>query len=267
MRQVLAILLVSLAACGQAPAPATTGRDAPQRIVSLDYCADQFVLKFAPHERILAVSPDAVKDFSYMRDTAVGMPTVRPRAEDILALKPDLVVRAYGGGPGAAALFERAGIPVLEVGWTPDIAAVRANTLRMAKALGASEAGEALVANMDRRLAALAVGDGNTTALYVTPGGVTTGPGGLIDEMLALAGLANFEPRPGWHPLPLERLTRETPDRFVFADFEDGAGRWSAARHPVLRDRLDAVPTRRIEGALTVCGGWFLLDAIEAIAE
>jgi len=133
----LAILFAGLAACGQAPAPAASSEDAPQRIVSLDYCADQFVLKFAPQEHILAVSPDAGKDFSYMRDAAVGIPTVRPVAEDILALKPDLVVRAYGGGPGVTALLQRAGIEVLDVGWTPDIPAVRANTLRMAEALGA----------------------------------------------------------------------------------------------------------------------------------
>ena len=92
-----------------------------QRIVSLDYCADQYVLKLADREQILAISPDAVKDFSYMQDAAVGVPTVRPVAEDVLILKPDLIVRTYGGGPNAAAFFKRAGVPVLQVGWAKQI--------------------------------------------------------------------------------------------------------------------------------------------------
>jgi iron complex transport system substrate-binding protein len=265
--QVAMLLLAALAACAQAAGPVETAREGPLRIVSLDYCADQFVLKFAERDRILAISPDATGDFSHMRDAAAGLATVRPRAEDVLALQPDLIVRSYGGGPGATALFARAGIDVLEVGWTPDLGAVQANTLRMATALGAPEAGEALVREMDARLARLATGPADATALYVTPGGVTTGPGGLVGDMLSKAGLENFETRPGWHPLPLERLAREAPDTFVYADFEGGAGPWSAARHPLFLRRLSETDVIRIEGAWTACGGWFLLDAIERLAD
>lgn len=262
---------LALAACGEAglspPAPSPEPADeAPQRIVSLDYCADQYVLKFAPRSAILALSPDAAKDFSHMRAAAAGLPRVRPVAEDVLILKPDLVVRAYGGGPGAAALFERAGVPVLEVGWTPDIAAVTANTRRMAAALGNPEAGEAVAARMTRRLAALSPAGPPRRALYVTPGGVTTGPGGLVGEMMERAGLENFETVPGWRPIPLERLARDRPDRIIFADFEGGAGPWSAMRHPLAADQLASLPVTRIEGAWTACGGWFLVDAIEAMA-
>ncbi|MCA8893462.1 MAG: ABC transporter substrate-binding protein, partial [Hyphomonas sp.] len=71
--------------------------------VSLDYCADQYVLKLADREQILAISPDGDKEFSYMHEAAEDVPTVRPVAEDVLVLKPDLVVRAYGGGPNAEA--------------------------------------------------------------------------------------------------------------------------------------------------------------------
>jgi len=84
------------------------------RIVSLDYCADQYVLKLADPESVLAISPDAVKDFSYLQDAAKSVPTVRPIAEDVLSLKPDLVVRSYGGGPNATSFFAQAGVPVLQ---------------------------------------------------------------------------------------------------------------------------------------------------------
>ena len=87
----------ALVACARPSPSATPGSDHPLRIVSLDFCADQYVLKFADREQILAVSPDAVRGFSYMRDTAIGIPSVRPIAEDVLILKPDLIIRSYGG--------------------------------------------------------------------------------------------------------------------------------------------------------------------------
>ena len=81
----LAILfgILLLAACGAPDGALVRGETGkPMRIVSLDYCADQYVLKLADREQILAISPDATGDFSYMREAARGVPTVRAAAED-----------------------------------------------------------------------------------------------------------------------------------------------------------------------------------------
>ena len=150
------LLALALSACGQVEGAAPERPDHPLRIVSLDYCADQYVLKFADREQILAISPDAVKDFSYMREAAEGVPTVRPVAEDVLILKPDLVVRAYGGGPNAEAFFERAGVPVLTVGWTSNVDTEEVGSIpsliqHMADGLGQSERGRALVTDFRAR--------------------------------------------------------------------------------------------------------------------
>ncbi|MEL7187487.1 MAG: hypothetical protein AAFN50_13805, partial [Pseudomonadota bacterium] len=129
--------------------------DAPTRVVSLDYCADQYVLRMLPRERILAVSPDAAKSFSYMQRAAIDVPVVRPSAEDVLVLNPDLVVRSYGGGPGAVEFFERAGIAVLQVPFTDTLPAIRNATLVMSEALGVPATGEQIVADFDQRLEAV----------------------------------------------------------------------------------------------------------------
>lgn len=270
-RLAILFLVLALAACdGLAPVQ-VTAPERPMRIVSLDYCADQYVLELADREQILAVSPHAGADYSYMRAAAEGVPRVRPSAEDVLVLQPDLVVRSYGGGPNAAAFFERAGVPVLQLGWTETVAGdgpgtITATIRHLASGLGQEARGETLVAQFEARLAALQTQGAGQSALYVTPGGVTSGPGSLIHEMLIAAGLANFETAPGWHPIPLEQLAREAPDRFVFASFEGGAGPWSAARHPLLARQLRSSPVTEIEGAWTACGGWFLMDAVEALA-
>ncbi|MEM0985083.1 MAG: ABC transporter substrate-binding protein [Pseudomonadota bacterium] len=241
----------------------------PQRIVSLDLCADQFVLKLVEPDRILAVSPDAGKDFSYMRSAATGVPMVRPTAEDVLILKPDLIVRAYGGGPDAAAYFDRLGIPVLDVGWANDIDTVLADIERMATGLGSAEKGRQLIAETRKRLDVLAAKGFQQNVLYMTPAGVTTGPGSLVHNMLETAGFVNFQTEAGWRSLPLERLAYERPDLVAAAFFEtltNHPNAWSAARHPVARQQLDAPTTVPLQGAWTACGGWFILDAVEALA-
>ncbi len=245
------------------------GREAPARIVSLDYCADQFVLRFADRARILALSPDAGKDFSYMRESAAGLPTVRPVAEDVLILRPDLVVRSYGGGPGAATMFRRAGIPVLEIGWSADFEAVMATVERVASGLGAAAKGRAVAAEMRDRLAAVAARSGERSALYMTPGGVTTGPGSLVHEMLEAAGLRNFEDAPGWRPIPLETLAYDQPDLVAAAFYESLVAypdAWTTARHPIARDLVEAGDVVTLDSAVTSCGAWFLVDAVETLA-
>lgn len=273
----LALLLFScvLVGCGAKSPNPQPANEKPARIVSLDYCADQYVLQLADREQILAVSPDAVKDFSYMREAADGIPTVRPIAEDVLILKPDLVVRAYGGGPNAGAFFERAGIPVLQLGWASTIdgeemGSIPALIQHTANGLGHPERGEALVAEFRARLGAIKARRDSETALYMTSGGVTTGPGSLVHEMLVAAGLQNFEDTPGWRALPLERLAYEQPDIVAAAFFgtqSNAPGLWSASKHPVARAQLHGPDTVRLQAAWTSCGGWFILDAIEALAD
>ena len=257
---------LAVSACN-APAP-DTASGAP-RIVSLDYCADQYVLRFAPRADILALSPDAGKSFSYLRDEAAGLPTVRARTADILLLRPDVVVRSYGGGPNVTAFLERAGIRVVQLGYPETLADLRAETLRVGAELGAAEEARAVTAEMDRRLAALPpTGDSRRRALYLTAGGASAGPGTLMHEALTAAGLTNQRTRAGWGTISLEELALAQPDLLVGAFYhESDMNHWSAAHHPVARAALERLPSIQLDSAVVSCGGWFLLDAIEAMAK
>ena len=229
----LMVLIVSLwlTACSGDPSPvqAPSGQPTrPTRIVSLDYCADQYVLKLADRTQILAISPDAVEDFSYMREKAVGIPTVRPVAEDVLTLKPDLVVRAYGGGANSVAFFKRAGVPVLQVGWAAtvdgeELGAIPTIIQHMAEGMGQAERGQALVQDFRAGMNALHARGTGEAALYMTPAFFET--------------LTN-------HPTA-----------------------WSPTNHPVARAQLEGPHVVPLQGAWTACGGWFILDAIEALTE
>jgi len=265
-----------LAACDIAPEPGqwqgptpASGETRAARIVSLDYCADQYVLKLVDRERILALSPDAGRAFSYLRDLVPGIPTVRPVAEDVLVLNPDLVVRSYGGGPNAAAFYARAGVPVLNVGYAAMIDEILTLTETVAAGLGESARGRELIAETRKRLGALPQLRDAARTLYMTPAGVTTGPGSLIHEMLLAAGLENYQRLPGWRPIPLESLAHEPPERVAYASFGTSSGHrdmWSAIRHPLARKQLADREVVPLQGAWTACGGWFVLDAIEALS-
>lgn len=271
----LAILIAAftVAACGT-EAPKLELSERPKRVVSLDYCADQYVLKLADPEQILAVSPNATKSFSYMRENALGMPTVRPSAEDVLALKPDLVVRSYGGGPNIVGFLERAGVPVLQVSWATKLDGDEAGAIptiikHMSIGLGQPDRGQNLIVEFRSRLSALKANAASGNVLYMTPSGATTGPASLVHEMFVAAGLENYETEPGWRPLPLERLTYSKPDRVAAAFYESRQNQfhtWSASNHPVARDLLAQSTSIPLHGAWTACGGWFVLDAVEALA-
>ena len=275
IRLTVFVLALTLTACGKAILPDAPDGERPSRIVSLDFCADQYLLQFADPDQILAVSPDAARDFSFMRAKAAGVPTVRPLAEDVILLKPDLVVRSYGGGPNAAAFFEQAGIPVLQVGWASsihgdDISSIPKITREVAAGLGHRDRGEALVQSYLERLATIQATTHEKSTLYMTPSGLTSGGNSMIHEAMMAAGLKNFANRNGWHSLPLERLAYERPDLVTAAFFGVRTNHqhgWSAARHPVAKRELSETDLVALDSAWLSCGGWYIVEAVEALAE
>ncbi|MXY24590.1 MAG: ABC transporter substrate-binding protein [Acidobacteria bacterium] len=253
------------------PAP-DAPTESPRRIVSLDYCADQYVLGLADRDRILALSPDAREAFSYLRHEAEGLSTVRQRIEDVLALHPDLVVRSYGGGPRATLFLQQAGVPVLALGFMQDIDAVRATVRRAAATFGVPERGESLVTEMDAGLerAKRRAQSVDADILYLSPAGVSAGPGTFVHELIETAGFDNFQRQPGWRSLPLERLAYETPERYavgLFGRNRSHVDAWTPFRHPVATRRVAEGPMTPIDGATVTCGGWYLVDAVEALVE
>ena len=241
-----------------------------RKIVSLDYCADQYVLKLAEPENILALSPDATASFSYLREEAKSFPTVRPRAEDVLLLDPDIVVRTYGGGPNAAAFFENAGITVVQIGYAGDLNGVKAVIEATAEQLGAESRGSKFIAEMERRLSALPDSQSSLNTLYLTSKGAVAGEQTMIGDLMSKAGVVNFQQAPGWTSIPLERLAYESPQLIATGFFETSdlnSDRWTPTRHPVAQRALADIPVVNIPGAWTACGAWFLLDAVEALAD
>lgn len=240
---------------------AETDPSRPLRVMSLDQCADQFVLALAP-EADLALSPRADDPDSWMAKAAQGKRRIRSTREAAAGFRPDVVVRYWGGGARLLAALEREGVRTLTVDDATDMDGVRANVRQVAAGLNQKARGERLIRHMDARLAeAQGAGQGRSAA-YLTTGGFTSGPGSLMDAVLRAAGFRNAVTRPGYQPLGVERVLLSPPFLFVKGFFDVVRSDWrGAGRHPavarVARDRTAA----SLPGAALTCPAWFAADA------
>jgi iron complex transport system substrate-binding protein len=242
---------------------------AAPRVVSLDQCADQYVLALSPRAAIAGLSGRALHADSYLRAAARGLPRRRADSESVLAARPAVVVRYWGGSPAMVADLARRGVRVVTIAEATDFAGVRADIRAVAAALRARPAGEALIARMDAKLAAAAGAGRGAAALYLTPGGDTAGRGTLVGAMLAAAGLRNLAPGQGYGRVSLERLTLQPPPLLVlgFFDADLAAGqRWSLGRQEPVRRLIARTPHVSLPGAILGCPAWFAADGVAALA-
>lgn len=256
--------------CALALLFASHAEAAPRRIVSLDYCADQYVLALADRAQIAALSRGATRDDSYFRDRAVGLQQTRGSVEEVLALRPDLVVRNWGGPWDAPEVFGRFGVPVLQVGDTVTFAAARADLLHAAEAMGQAARGATIAADLDLRLAHLRTHAPASppAVMYLSSGGAVAGSGVLMNDVITQAGGRNAWSGASWTVLPLERLVQTPPALIATGFFDTGrtqVNAWSPSRHPVLRRALANAPTLALPAAAISCEAWYAIDAAEAV--
>ncbi len=240
------------------------------RVLSLDQCADQYVLALAPRQDIVGLSKRATKADSYFATRAAGAPQRRATLEDALAARPQVVVRYWGGDGRLLAALARYGVKTVAIHDATDFAGVRVNVRRVAAALDRREAGEAINARMNTTLAASAGAWRGRAALYLTSGGFTAGPGTLIDAMMRAAGLANFAGRPGYHYVSLEGLVVRPPAVLIEGFFDaaiDAFEHWSEMRNPLVAGIASRARTVALPASILACPAWFAADGAKDIAD
>lgn len=262
----LATLLIG----GGAPAAspnAVPPPPAPQRILSLNLCADQYVALLADPGQIAALTPlSRDPHMSAVAVRARGLPVAPGRAENILALRPDLILASPFRPAEIAALLERRRYRTLDLPPAESYAAIVAQVRQVAGAVGHPERGERLVARMDRDLAAIRRAGQGRVAAYYQRRGYLTGTGTLIDELMRRVGLVNLagrEGRPVLSRLSLEQLLVARPDFLIIESATDEITDQGTEmlHHPA----LSAIPRLRLPQAWTVCGGPAFVQAAQSL--
>lgn len=265
VRFFIAVLAVALAGAAFA--------DAPRRIVSTNVCADQLALVLAGRERVISVSRLAVEpQISNYADLARGIPVNNARAEEIIELRPDLVLGDVYTGAHANRIAATLGVRVHVIGAGMSLEDVRGIIRGVADAVGESARGAAMIGEMDARIArARALPGAAITALVYEPNGVTSGNGTLTHDVLLTAGLLNLAPTlmPGsYGSVPLESVIAAAPRLLVLDDAYVGSSSraQSILRHPAFhslegRSVLYSMPSR-----LWLCPGPWVGEAVERLA-
>ena len=249
-----------------------TGAAAGDRVASADFCADQYVLAYADRGDIVAVSFEAGGPNSFHAVRAAGLPIISGSAEEILSLRPDVLVRSWRGSAGTDALFFRAGTRVIQPPWAMSPDDNFTNMVLIADEFGNGAAAQATVEDYRARWAALKTAPKSPLkAAYLTPSGYTAGEGTFVDAIIRLAGFgttADAIGLKGWGPLPLEAVVMNPPDLVIGSFFEAGivhVSNWSGGRHGAYGRMIDDLPAIMVPSRFLSCSGAFFVDAAEHI--
>jgi iron complex transport system substrate-binding protein len=265
-------ILIGLAALMLA-APAMAAP--PQRIVSINLCADELLLTLADPSQIAGLSVYATDPtLSFTAEKAAAFRHDASSAETVVGLNPDLVLAGRYTKRATRDMLAQLGYRVELLDAARSIADSEKLIRQVAALVGHPDRGEALIADIDAargRAEAAAPPQHPTAAIYQRRGYVTGGDT-LSGELLAIAGFTN-----GGAPLagksggfvPLERMVATPPDYIVVASTTRRAEDQGSAllAHPALAALFP--PQKRIvlPEKLTVCGGPSLPAALDWLAD
>lgn len=232
-------------------------------MVTLNLCLDQLVLALAAPGQVVGVS-DIAHDprISPRWREAQTLKPVRKRAEEILALRPDLVIVDDFLTPSLRKTLRLAGIPTLELAEAGSVEATLEHIARIGAALNRSAAARDLAESLREgivRLTATTGPSGPIAAIYQA-NGMTLGRDTHADGLLRVAGWRNLAAERGlslFVPIALEELIVAAPDLLIL----DGetSDRPSLAEqmmtHRAARRAFAGTRTLVMPHSLWLCGG------------
>jgi len=255
--------------------PATMAvAEPPQRIVSINLCADELLLTLANPGQIAALSPYATDPaLSFMASAASAFRHDAGDAETVIGLHPDLVLAGRFTKLATRDMLRRLGYRVELLDPPRTVAQSEDEIRKVAGLVDYPGRADALIARIEkaRERATAAAGPAHPTAALYQRRGYVTGSDTLTGELMSIVGFTNAGgalagPTGGF--VSLERLVAGRPDYLIVASADPPAVDQGTAllAHPALV-RLYP-PARRIvlPERLTVCGGPSLPAALDWLA-
>ena len=241
----------------------------PQRIVSLNLCADQFLMALADRSQIAALTRFAHDpEMSAEVVKARTFRTIQGSAEEVLSLRPDLILATPGRRRATMAQLRGRHIATLDVAPAESFAAIKDQIREIAAAIGHPDRGEALIARMTADLAAVPYNAGRgRVAAYYQRRGYLTGTGTLVDDLMHRVGLTNLATKlgkPALSRVGLEEMARARPDFLIVETATDPFVDQGTEmlHHPLMAD----IRRIKLPQAWTVCGGPAYVRAAKSIA-
>lgn len=275
MRTAALLPCLALVGCARAVgAPQPPGEGPPQRIVSMNPCVDAVLRDIAAPGQIASVSAYSQdpRATSVPLEWARRYPANNGSAEDVIAMRPDLVIAGPHVAVQTIAALKRQGVALMQVAVPESIAENRVEIAAIGARIGRPAAAGALNRRIDEALARSRWPGRPATALIWQGSGLVAGKGTLADELLTHTGFHNISPELGlgkWDILPLEGLFLNPPQVLLAGRADMGAGSGDANRmlsHPALRKAGRAFRIADYPSGLLHCGGPVILRSLDRLA-
>jgi iron complex transport system substrate-binding protein len=243
------------------------------RIASMNVCTDQLLLTLADPGQILGLSRfsrDAWQ--SWAADDARRYRILSGGAEDILVLRPDVVVASLFDKRSTRELLREKGLRLVEFTVPRNLDEVKIQIRQMGEITGHTDRAAAEIARLDAAIARArqAVADKHYSVLPLSRRGWVTGSDSLVSSLLAETGLFNAAGDLGvafGGYASLEAIVNLKPDFILVSDAGDRAeddGR-AFLLHPALERFYPPEKRIVIPETLTVCGGVMLAEALDVL--
>lgn len=263
------LAMLALAGCSQVSE--RTAAPVHPTIVSLNPCSDAVLADVAEPGQILALSHYSSDPSS----SSMGVAAARrfhavSTVEEVMALKPDVVIAGTFVPPATVAAFTKLGLNFVRLPIAANVAESKAQVMQVARLAGRPERGEALNQRIDKALAAAAPPPGSVpvTTVVWQSGGIVPGQNTLITDLLEHAGLVSFSAARGMGQaelLPLEVMLADPP-QLILASGDPRSNEDRMLGHPAL-GALKHTRRARLDPALLWCGGPAIIRAAARLAE
>jgi iron complex transport system substrate-binding protein len=268
-RSIVVAALVTLGGGVAAPALAA----ALPRIASMNVCTDQLLIPLADPEQILGLSRYSRDRFeSWAADDAHRYRILSGGAEDILVLRPDVVVASLFDKRSTRELLKQKGLRLAEFAVPRNLEEAKAQIRQMGDVVQHPDRAAAEIARLDAAIARArrVVVEKHYSVLPLSRRGWVSGRDSLVSSLLTATGLSNAAGDLGVGAggfASLEAVVNAKPDFLLVADAGDRAEDDGHAflLHPALERFYP--PARRIviPDRLTVCGGAMLAEALDVL--
>jgi iron complex transport system substrate-binding protein len=268
-RSIAVVTLAIFAGASSAPAPAA----GLPRIASMNVCTDQMLITLADPAQVVGLSRfsrDAWQ--SFVADDARRFPMLSGGAEDVLVMRPDIVVASLFDKRSTREFLKAKGLHLVEFSVPRNLGEVKVQIREMGDIAGHPDRAKAQIGRLDAAIARArqTVTEMHYSVLPLSRRGWVSGRGSLVSSLLAETGLFNAAGDLGVGQggfASLEAIVNAKPDFLLVSEAGNRAeddGR-AFLLHPALERFYPPAKRIVIPERLIVCGGVMLADALDVL--
>ena len=244
------------------------------RIASINLCTDQLLVTLADPEQILGLSPFARDPFrSWDKNKAARFRLLSGEAEDVLALKPDVVVAGRFTKRATRELLKAKGLKVAEFDPARSLDDVKKQLRQMGALVNHPDRADAEIAKLDAAIAKArtAAQRRPIRVLALSRRGWVSGGDNLTTSLLSAVGLKNAGGELGLKAggfASLEAIVTLQPDLLLVtenSDFAEDQGR-AMLLHPALEKTYPPSKRLVLPERLMACGGPTMVEALDRLS-